>query len=540
MAELSKLQIRAKVLSVISQLKLLNDIKESDLNAFCNEFEPIDDKKALFDVFIKEFIKMDDKDCAFSSFLLKNTIPIDIIQNEVFELLGKANYSDDVKYKLVQLLRAVGSKFDYNSLPQYFENPDEILDSDTKKLLEAAVINPESMLDFIDFVSAISGKDRIILVKSLKQDYTGDVLANITYPLLYSDFEDSFLEEVIDILSDSKSSLAIAPFNYLIKTTDNDKIKSACEFGLKKLKLAGASENKADEYFKNILANTQIAEMFTTIPDGSGNQAFLITRLNQKKNFSLVAVVTNDILGIIDSFGFFNISKKELIRIIVKFYKSEGKYRVSAGYVKNKIDEAFNLTIKNKRKFPYEFICWSVLLKDIDSCESELFNEKNDNISKEDMISLLTKEYSYRWFFNLDDNAYISELFNKIYDDNITDILQINNLLKEYISKIFDKESDIIWKNRIKETVYILSANRKEADAVIFNSIPENAELFDTFKQILIQRSIFNGFYNLKTKLKEIVFSVNIFKKNKTEEKKYDIKRIEAIIKVLEKNWIYE
>ena len=53
MGEFSKLQIRAKVLSVISHLKLLNDIKESDLENFRKEFEPIEDKSAIFDIYVK-------------------------------------------------------------------------------------------------------------------------------------------------------------------------------------------------------------------------------------------------------------------------------------------------------------------------------------------------------------------------------------------------------------------------------------------------------------------------------------------------------
>ena len=104
-------------------------------------------------------------------------------------------------------------------------------------LLENAVFNPESMLDFLDFVSAISPKDRHLLLDSLSLDYSGDVLANIIYPILYSDFEDDFVLDVINVLAESKSSLAIAPFEYAINTSQNQNIVNACQVGLKKLKL---------------------------------------------------------------------------------------------------------------------------------------------------------------------------------------------------------------------------------------------------------------------------------------------------------------
>ena len=86
------------------------------------------------------------------------------------------------------------------------------------------------------------------------------------------------------------------------------------------MKLAGASEEKAQLYFENIVEGTQIAEFFTTLPDGNGNQAILVSRVNNIDEFSMAAFVINDIIGIIDCFGFHNISRNELLRIISKFY----------------------------------------------------------------------------------------------------------------------------------------------------------------------------------------------------------------------------
>ena len=77
---------------------------------------------------------------------------------------------------------------------------------ETQKLLENAVFNPEAMLDFLDFVYAVPKNDKQLLLASLKEDYKGDVLANIVYPILYADFDDEFKLLAIDILSESKSS----------------------------------------------------------------------------------------------------------------------------------------------------------------------------------------------------------------------------------------------------------------------------------------------------------------------------------------------
>lgn len=542
---MSKLQIRAKVLSVVSQIKSLREYNETELKKLISEFEIIDDKNALFDIFVKEFIKMDENECIFASCLLKEIIDIDHMQEKVFEILKLNTYSDEAKYKLVQLLRVAGSNFDYNIIPEYFDNPQEILDTDTKKLLEKAIFNPESMLDFLDFVAAVPAKDRNILLESLKIDYTGDMLANIIYPILYSDFDDAFKLNAISILAESKSSLAIAPFNYLIETSSNEEIISECKTGLKKLKLAGATEEKAQEYFENIIKDTYLSESFTTIPDGQGNQALLISRYNPKnEKVSISAVVTNDLLGIVDCFGFFDISKNEFAKVLGKFYQSEGKYVANHKYIKLQIEKAIQLTIKNKRTFPYEFICWNVLTKDIEYSDFDFDNYiqnevGNTKTTKNVIAELLTKEYSFRWFLKQNENAALKTVVEKIYETEPT-IEDLNTTVKEKISDIFNEETKNIWRNRLSHCIYLLHNNDKQTDAELFKTLLTNDDYMSIFISILVQRSIFNHFISLKEMSKESILTTNIFRKKETEKTKLDSKKITRIIELLKKNWIDE
>ena len=543
--EMSKLQIRAKVLSVVSQIKSLGEYNEKELKKLYSELEVIEDKETLFDIFVKEFIKMDENEYIFASCIIKDLIDTNYMQDKVFEILKSNNYSDDAKYKLVQMLRISGSSFDYNVVPQYFENPEEIIDSDTKKLLEKAVINPESMLDFLDFVAAVPAKDRNILLESLKIDYAGDMLANIIYPILYADFDDDFKLNAISILAESKSSLAIAPFNYLIETSSNEEIISECKTGLKKLKLAGANEEKEKEYFKNIIKNTELSDLFTTIPDGQGNQAILISRINKStEKISISAVVTNDRFGIIDCFGFYEISKNEFSKILSKFYQSEGKYIVEKDYVKAQIESAINLTIKNKRTFPYEFICWNVLTKDIEyeNFDTAKFVEEKieaDKTTKETILDILTKEYSFRWYIKSDENTALKNLVDKIYEE-VPSIEDINTLVKSKLENIFDEETKNTWENRLTHCIYLLYNNDKKTDSEIFKSILQNEEHFNIFKSILVQRSIFNHFFMLKEAAKENILTTNIFRKKEAEKNKIDTKKVQNIIELLKKNWINE
>lgn len=545
MKTLSKLQIRAKVLSVISEIKVLNEYNEINLKKLYDELSDITDKETLLDVFIKEFIKMDENEFVFSGCLIKDLITNDCLQDKVFEILKSSNYSDEAKYKLVQLLRITGSDFDYNIIPQYFDNPRDILDTDTKKLLENAILNPEAMLDFLDFVSAVADQDRNLLLQSLKLDYTGDMLANIIYPILYSDFNDNFKLDVIDVLSESKSSLAIAPFKYLLETSENEEIITACKTGLKKLKLAGATEEKALEYFYNIIKDSVPAEFYTTIPDGNGNQALLISRINNKSKYSLSAVVINDIEGVIDCFGFFNISQDEMGRVLSKFYQSEGKYKVTPQYAKTRIEEAIKLTIQNKNPFPYEFICWDTLMKDISPKEKSVKDEIKNNLKpaitdKDTILTLLTKDYSFRWYIRPGENKELNEVIDNIYSQDDIDIDKLNTIIKENKEKIFNADKEDIWKKRILQCIYLLLQNKNRTDAELFYAILDNEDHFLTFKTVIIQRSIFNQFIAMREASKESLLTANIFRKKQIQKEKYDIKKIEKVINIIKKNWINE
>ena len=543
MTQLSKLQIRAKVLSVISEIKTLRNFNEDAIAKYKSELEQISDKKALFDIFLKEFVKMQEAEYIFSACLLKEIVPEEYINSKVLEELKSSSLSDEYKYKLVQLLRITDGTDNFSEIPSYFDNPEEILDLETKKLLEKAVVNPEAMLDFLDFVSAVSQNDRNLLLNSLSQDYTGDELANIIYPILYSGFDDSFILDCVKILINSRSSLAIAPFEYLIKTSNNEDIVNNCRLGLKQLKLAGASKENADKYFNNIIKDSSPAEFFTTIPDGAGNQALLISRVTSKGKYHLSAVVINDVSGIIDCFGFYNISPDELYRVIDKFYQTEGKYKVPAEYAKTKIQTAVDITIKQKRKFPYEFICWNVLLNDVnlmaDSLENIISKKSSAvNISKDEILTLLTKDFTLKWFISPSENDVIKKMVDVFYNMSDIDISFINQEIKNKFNTIFDDNSSNIWQSRLYNLIYLLEENSYSNEADCFYTIVKNNEYFNLFKYVLIQRSIFNHFITLRELCKESLLATNIFRKKNLNEQKYDIKKIDNLIKLMKKSWI--
>ena len=545
MTELSKLQIRAKVLSAVSEIKSIQAYSENLKNAIVEDLSQVDDKEVLFDIFIKEFIKMSETEYMFASCVLKSLIPQQYIEEKVFEFLKSVSYSDETKYKLVQLLRVIGANSAYDAIPQYFDNPQEVLDKETQKLLETAVFNPEAMLDFLDFVYAVPQADRRLLLSSLTEDYKGDILANIIYPILYADFDDDFKLIVIEQLSESKSSLAIEPFEYLIKVSDNEEVVNACKLGLKKLKIAGASIEKASEYFKSVVKDYQPAQFFTTIPDGNGNQALFISRVNSENQYCFQAVVVNDIHGVVDCFGFFNISETEINRIINKFNSTEGKYKVFPEYIKTRINESIEISIKNKNPLPYEFVCWNMLTKDIKPLDKSIKQiieliMPEENFSKDEILDVLTKDYTLRWFIKADENSKLKEFIDILYSQDVLISDFVTEKFNEYLPLVFNDETNLIWQEKLYNLIYLLLTNYAPKDAIKFYSVLNNDDLLNVFKSVIMQRSVFSNFVILKENQKESLLTVNIFKKKNNNFSEYDSKKLDKIIDFLRKKWINE
>ena len=60
------------------------------------------------------------------------------------------------------------------------------------------------------------------------------------------------------------------------------------------------------------------------------------------------------------------------------------------------------------------------------------------------------------------------------------------------------------------------------------------------FKQILLQRSVFNYFAGKREIIKDDKFTANIFRKRNSSETKLDSKKLDRIIDILKKNWLNE
>ena len=115
-----------------------------------------------------------------------------------------------------------------------------------------------------------------------------------------------------------------------------------------------------------------------------------------------------------------------------------------------------------------------------------------------------------------------------------------NQILVEYVDKIFDSAEENIWKNRLKQLIYLLNENDYKSEASKFLKLLKDDELFILFKQVIIQRSLFNNLLLLKENVKQSSLPINIFRKKMVNDEKYNVAKIEDIVFELKKSWLNE
>lgn len=543
---LNKLQIRAKLLPVLSELKADNRLTFEVFMDKTKEFREIEDLKTMFDILCKELSKQnEDKYVDILRAVCIEYIPREQFEPMAMAILESPNEPDMLKYQLIQIFKAIGKEIDYQEFFEYLNDAEAIINYDTEKLLEHAVVNPETQIDFLDFLAALPTDDKGLLINSLAEDYTGNNLANILSPILYADYPEDVLLKTIDILGETKSPLAIDALEFLHLITDSDAIRTACKKSLNMLKLAGATKQAAEVFYKKVMSESTPYKCYTGVPDGHYNQGFIFSRKRKDGSLMMFSLVVSKLYGIVDSFGFFNLSEQEFERIALRFSKDEIRFEVSPEYCKMLLSNAFELTKTRRETMKYEFICWSMLMCDITPLEQNELHWVQEHITpirinKKIANLLYSTNYIDKWFFTPKDN----EEFKNLIDDFINQ----ENLTLEYIEEAIDKAFDAIWNEEtnalllqnIITTCYLFGYTDFTDYAKILYSVLYNEELKTEMKSDMIKKSVYEYLFNQKQHHKEFRFPTNIFRRKEEKSKEIDIKTIDRLVEEMEEKWVTE
>lgn len=536
----NKLQIRARLLSAIVNLQ--NNSQDGDfINAKMEELKKIQNKDAVLEILEKEFLKENTETKDYTiSFLIKNLVEQDKIETSFLEALANPKINDGLKAKIVGFLRETGKHVNYEQYISYFENPDEIIDSDTIKLLENAKINPEAQIDFLDFLTALPQPEKEMLVASLTEDYDGDNLTNILIPIILSNPYGEIAQTAIKAIGESKSSLAFPVLTWLNENIADLKVKSNVQKSLSLLKLSGIKTDITKDYYKRLLSLSPVHKCYVSYPDGHGNIGMIFSRKNETGFIQMFALVLNDTDGIVDCFGFNEISEAEFERIVNKFYQNNRVSETSAEFCKFLTENAEKISRLQFAEVSYEYIAWKSITNDIDYKEFDLRNGlKQIELNEFLMKQVYEKGYFDRWFFTSNDNQAFASMMKNIVENKIADTKEFESIAQEHKLLIFNQTQDALLSNRLVLCAYLSAKDGDEAMSAIIYSLTGSGKIKDEFLTDYIKKSIYQHFLAQKDKYKSLKNATSIFaRKSNKELDKIDIKYIESCIKEIEKKWI--
>ncbi len=543
MTQLNKLQIKAEIMTILSKLQM--DIDTPYIDDYLSVLYEQDDKNDILDILLKELNRANEAKSILICLILVKVFDQKFLEDVFWKALENPTVSDAAKTVIIGVLKDFGNSVDYEKVQHFFEDPQQMFDSETQRLLDNAILNPEAQIDFIDFLNALNLEDKETLVHSLAKDYSSDELANLLNPIVLCSPDSEIGKQCIDILGETKSQLALYTLQELASFCPNDEIQNLVKKNISKLKISGIREENAMEFYKNILPSTPY-EAYASYPDGHGNQAVIFSREKKDGLLQMVAIVINDIFGVVDCFGFNTLSKLEFNSVVNKFYGNDERIYLDEHCIKKLLTDAEILSRKKGEDISYEYICWKNLFADVTceivpikvTLESQL---QNKTLNDMEFTKFCMMNFVQKWFFEPHDNEDFEQLINnldkKVKEDDFS--FDLESLTAEYTNKIFDNEKIKLLDTRLLMSAYLkyLSGSRNDASIIfaVYNDVERKQELMKN----ILRKSIYEHFVSLKFKQTEDTKTTNIFSlKNKQETPVFPVEKLNKMIQHIEKLWV--
>ena len=519
--ELNPFEIKAEILRIISKYsKYYGEYSTAEFEALDNS-----NKNIIAKILFKELLNMKAGSENIVKILLERYVDKEELTNQLWAILKNNFATVEAKIIVLNFLRDLETDWKYEDYEGYIDNADDIIDADTKQLLDKAIVNPEVQIDFLDFLSAVNEKDKIILIKSLAEDYEKDALANILIPVFLSNPSSDTGKEALSILGNSKSQLAYHALNTAYENAD-ETLKPLIKKNISILKLSGIREDNSKEFYKNLLSESKPYRCCVTYPDGHGNQALIFSRTNENKRVQFAAVVTNDYSGIRDCFGFNDISQFECDKIIERFYKDEESLNIPPEAVKKLLLEAEKISAQKSRVIPYEYICWKNLLADIecgsDSIETILTSKYPPQKAVVEQFDVMS-----HWFLDAHYSSEFEEFIESMNSAVKADLKSVDfdKMIDENLDKIFYDEEKYIWRKRLLTCAYLKMFDNKEAQAANILAIYNDDKVFTKILKTILRNSIYEYYVTLKYNTEE-------------NDDRFTLKELDEIIEKIESKWV--
>lgn len=482
--ELNPFEIKAEIVNLFEELKGVKNFEDYEVHYRLLDSQS--DKKIICKLLFKE-INNSDSDKNLLKFLLLRYCTAKELSEKLWSIIKNSMTSNQAKIFALDLLRDIDSNWSYDECEQYLDNPDELVDADTKRILDNAIADPEVQIDFLDFLASLSDSDKVTLLKSLGNDYSKDELANMLVPVFMSMSDTEVGKVALDILGNSKSQLAYHALNSSLDFVD-EKLVPAVKRNLSILKIAGIREDNSLDFYKKLLKNSKPYKFCITYPDGHGNQAIIVSRTTSGGNMQFVAIVIDDYHGIKDCFGFNNITRFECNTIIERFYRGQRALDIEPAILKSILINAEKLS---KHKMPYEYVCWRNLLADIESKPLKL-NYKISQLSQKQFEEILVYDFTDYWFLNSTYSDEFEEFLRKI---ETISCEKYDEFIDQNVEKVFYPEENIVWTNRILNCALLKHFAGEEKAAQNLYSLYNDKKLIRELYKNILRKSVYEYYF---------------------------------------------
>lgn len=528
---MNKIQIKAEILATLTAL-MTSSMPQASL---ITDLKKVEDKKTVLDVLIRELVNANEQKAVMICWLLMELIDKETLNDELWNVIKAPEYNDHVKMIAFNMLKDLGNKIDYEVISGYFEQFNELINRETKQLLETAIMNPEAQIDFMDFLNALNDEDKITLIKSLEEDYAFDALANILIPVFLYYINSEVGGVALEILGRSKSQLAYHALE-TAKSFAPDYLETKINKALSELKMAGIRVDNTEEFYKNILSETRPYKVYTSYPDGHGNMAIIFSRIRPNRTLQFLAIVTNPRFGILDSFGFNSMTQNDFYKIVDKFYNYQEKYEIAPGVAKYLLEQAENNSHSNGEQIPYEYICWQSILLDIEAQKPELDLEKKE-LSQKDIDKLCMSEYVQNWFFDeITSDAFkgfIEKLSFEFKNNNFS--VDLDKFIADNFNSVYNAKELAYKLITFNISAYLRMQKGDEELALLLYSLGTNY----SFLTNILRKSIYEYYVGKRYILKNQRKASTIFEK-RTAPNTDDFKllQLDMIISSIEARWV--
>jgi hypothetical protein len=491
----SKLFIRSEVLAVIDFMNTFDDPSKLDKTKQYKRLQAIADQDTVQRILVKELQRASSpKNIQVISELLMELGNIDDLQKPLWSLIESPQSPDEIKDAANVILRQLGDETDPNLYLEFLEDPAGLINRETERMLEVSTRNPEALIDFIDFIFSLPVDEQCNLLRSLQADYPTEYLLNIFLPSILALPPYETQELLLSLLGETRSKRAALFLEENQKWFEDDpKLMKIIKKSINALKIGGnfredrLNEARAELVQSHALVEqTEVYQCFSTIPDGIGNQGIVISRERENGDICMMSVAINDLHGIIDCFGFYELSKPDFHKLIEKFHEENTKVHTPPIYCLQKLQAAEAINHQNQFRIPYEYTCWKVLLQDetllketpLDTIaiSSQWVNENWYQAS----VSLYQHPDFSTWFLEEGDHPIVTNILEDVLEvcaralaeanegeKNIrlkqlesAFIVTLDNLAEAMVHGLLSSEWKEILINRLADSSYLLSEQK--------------------------------------------------------------------------------